>query len=404
VIALVDAHPDVGVSAAEFVGLAVAGFGPTASAVEVPMVGVHLDGLEDELVWRGGEGAVEVSAGDHVPKVAVDGIDVKKLAVFVPIVAPGIGGAMGEDFEGFAVGMKSPDAAFNGDALRVGRTRDTDITGAGSAAATVKPAVGSPAESIGKIVVVVPGDGEAIEDDFGLAIGDVVAIAIRNEEELRRTHCPDAAASEFDAGEHLQLVGEDLALVGFSVAVLVVENDDAIAEVEVEAFAAFGVSVVFGDPHAAFAIPSHCDGILDLGFSGVDGGLESFGEFEGSRSFLGRRRVGFLVLFAVVGRGEFSGGEEGGREREESNDSGGHKEGLIMTDFSKSVQGQFMERKARCLISILDCVTEQSAMLPRSIRPYVRRNLLQQPGGPIPNLLGWKRSSPQFEPMCSVEK
>ena len=50
VSALIDAHPDVGVAAAEVVGGSVTGFGPTAGAVEVPVVGVHLNGFEDELV------------------------------------------------------------------------------------------------------------------------------------------------------------------------------------------------------------------------------------------------------------------------------------------------------------------------------------------------------------------
>ncbi len=50
VSALIDAHPDVGVAATEVVGGSVTGFGPTAGAVEVPVVGVHLNGFEDELV------------------------------------------------------------------------------------------------------------------------------------------------------------------------------------------------------------------------------------------------------------------------------------------------------------------------------------------------------------------
>jgi hypothetical protein len=50
-------------------------------------------------------------------------------------------------------------------------------------------------------------------------------------------------------------------------------------------------------------IPGHRDGILDIGFGGEDGGLEALGELEGSGGFGGRRWVGDLVRFAVVGRG-----------------------------------------------------------------------------------------------------
>ena len=221
-----------------------------------------------------------MGAGDHVPEMSVDSVDVEKFAVFIPIVSPGIGRAVGEDFEGLAVGMKTPDASLDRNALGFGRPGNADIAGAGSSAAAVKPAIGAPAEAVGKVVVVVLGDGEAIEDDFGFSIGDVVAIAIGNEEELGRAHGPNSAASQFDAGEHLQLVGEDLAGVGLSVVVFVVKNDNAIAQFEIEALASLGIGVVFGDPHAAFVIPGHCNGILDLGLGCEDGHLKSFGEFE----------------------------------------------------------------------------------------------------------------------------
>ncbi len=278
--ALINAHADVGMSAAVVVGGSVAGFGPAAGAIKVPVVGVHLDGFKDELVGRRREGTVEVRTGDHVPEVAVDGVDEEEFAVLVPVVAPGIGGAVAEDLEGFAVGVKAPDATFDGNALFQGRAGLSDVARTRATAATVKPTVGSPAEAIGEVVVVVFGDGEAIEDDFGFAIGDVVLIAVGDEEELRRAHHPNAAASEFDAREHLQFVGEDLALVGFSVAIFVMENDDAVAEVEIEALAAVGVGVVLGDPHTALVIPGHRDGVLDVGFGGEDGGLESFGELK----------------------------------------------------------------------------------------------------------------------------
>ena len=221
-----------------------------------------------------------MGAGDHVPEVSVDSVDVEKFAVFIPIVSPGIGGAVGEDFEGLAVGMKTPDASFDRNALGFGRPGNADIAGAGTAAASVKPTIGAPAEAVGKVVVVVLGDGKAIEDDFGFAIGNIVLIAVGDEEELWRAHGPNPTASQFDTGEHLQLVGEDLAGVGLSVVVFVVKNDNAIAQFEIEAPPSLGIGVVFGDPHTAFVIPGHRDGILDFGLGCEDRHLKSFGEFE----------------------------------------------------------------------------------------------------------------------------
>ena len=86
---------------------------------------------------------------------------------------------------------------------------------------------------------------------FGCAVGDVVAVFIGDEEQLGRAHEPDAAAADLDAGEHLHLVGEDGALVGFAVVVGVLEDEDAVAEAQSEADFARPVGVVFGDPHAA---------------------------------------------------------------------------------------------------------------------------------------------------------
>ena len=141
-------------------------------------------------------------------------------------------------------------------------------------------------------MVVALGDGEAIEDDLGIGVGDVVVICVGDEEELGRAHEPDAVFSDFDRGEHLEIVGEDLAGLCFAVVIFVFENNDAVAEFQVESFSAFGVGEILGDPHTAFVIPGHGDGVLDIGLGGKDGGFESFGELEGSGGFLGGRRVG----------------------------------------------------------------------------------------------------------------
>ena len=270
----------------------------------MPVVGVHLDGLEDELIGGGGEGAVEVGAGDGVPEVAVYGVDEEEFAVFVPVESPGVGGAVAEDFEGFAGGVEAPDAALDGDAHFFGGAGGADESGAGSAAASVEPAVGTPAEAVGEVMVVAVGDGEAIEDDLGLGVGDVVLVGIGDEEELGRAHEVDAIFCELDGGEHLEVIGEDLAGVGLAVVVGIVEDDEAVAEGEVESFSFFGVGEVFGNPHAAFVIPGHGDGVLDLGLGGEDGGLEVLGDLERGGGFFCRRRVGGFVLLAVVGGGK----------------------------------------------------------------------------------------------------
>ena len=77
-------------------------------------------------------------------------------------------------------------------------------------------------------------DREAVEHDLGRTVGDVVAIAVGNEQQLRRTEQPGAAKPELHAAEPLNVVGEDRALVGTAIAIGVFENHDAVAETEVE--------------------------------------------------------------------------------------------------------------------------------------------------------------------------
>jgi hypothetical protein len=55
--------------------------------------------------------ALVMGAGNEVPHVADDVVGEEGLAVFVPVEAPWVGGAVGDDFENFARGMVAPDGA-----------------------------------------------------------------------------------------------------------------------------------------------------------------------------------------------------------------------------------------------------------------------------------------------------
>ena len=106
-------------------------------------------------------------------------------------------------------------------------------------------------ETIGKVVIVRGRNLEAIEHDLRRAVGNAVVVAIGKEQQLRRAECPDAAVANFDAGELLHVVGEDLPLVEAAIVVVVFEDEDTIAQVLIESFGSFGVRVVLGDPEAA---------------------------------------------------------------------------------------------------------------------------------------------------------
>ena len=79
-------------------------------------------------------------------------------------------------------------------------------------------------------MIVLGRDGEAVEHDLGRPVGDVVAVAVGQEQQPRRAQQPDAAESQLDAGEHLHLVGEDRPPVEPAVAVGVFKDQDAVAQ------------------------------------------------------------------------------------------------------------------------------------------------------------------------------
>ena len=99
VVAQIDHQPGVGVAAAEIVGGAIPRLLPAAAGVEMPVVGMHVN--EFIGVRIGVERAVPrvMRPGDDLPEVAVDRVDEEAVAEGVPVVAPGVCGAVGEHLE-----------------------------------------------------------------------------------------------------------------------------------------------------------------------------------------------------------------------------------------------------------------------------------------------------------------
>ena len=163
------------------------------------------------------------------------------------------------------------------------------------------------------------GSAEAIEHDLGRT-GGLVSVH-RDEEKVGRAHRIHAAEAALDAGEHLHLVGEDGALVEFAVVVAVLEDDDTVAQVQVEAFLAVGVGIVLGDPQAAALVPTKRDGLTDVRLSGEERGLEAFGEVQLGEG-LRRREQRDGLLLVVMRLRERRG--KGGDTEDEGETAGEH--------------------------------------------------------------------------------
>ncbi len=116
---------------------------------------------------------------------------------------------------------------------------------------------------------------EAVEEDLGRPVGNVVAVGVGDEEEVGCGADPDAAMAEFEAADEIQILGEDLAGLEGAVAVGIGEDDEA-----VEALAlgtARGIAVGLRDPEATPFVDGERDGLADLGFGGDQFGAKTRG-------------------------------------------------------------------------------------------------------------------------------
>src|SRR5207248_6744256 len=141
----------------------------------------------------------------------------------VEVDAPGVGCAMRDDFEDLPRRVVPPDAAVEEYAVLFGRPRLADVRARLDAIAAVEPAVRPPGEGVEDVVLGLQ-EVPAVEDADRRAVRLVVAIAVGNEQEVRRAAQPDAAEAEGNPREVGSLVVEDRAPVEAAVAVAVLED------------------------------------------------------------------------------------------------------------------------------------------------------------------------------------
>ena len=168
----------------------------------------------------------------------------------------------------------------------------------------VEPAIRPPTQPIGKVVIIALRHREPIENDLGLAVGNIVLVRIGNEQQLGRTHQPDTTPPHLDTGQHLDLVGENLSGIGFPVAILIMKNENSIAQGEVETLCPLRVGVVLRNPHAAFPVPRHRDRVSHLRLCRKEIDRKSLGKIPHRQRLLRRWRIEGGVFLAVVNFGK----------------------------------------------------------------------------------------------------
>src|SRR4030095_13258085 len=124
---------------------AAAGTGPVAAG-KVFVVGGGLHQLVKVGIEILAVHTLVMRPGNEMPQVTDHVVGEEWLAVFVPIESPGIGGAVGDDFENFSDRVITPDRAVEENTIFVGRAGLADERVLENAVTAIKPAVRSPGE------------------------------------------------------------------------------------------------------------------------------------------------------------------------------------------------------------------------------------------------------------------
>ena len=240
-------------------------------------------------------------AREDVVKVRDDAGRIEEFAVRVEVEAPRIARALGEDLEDLAGGMEAPDARVDLLALGVGRARLAHDGVREHAMVAVEPAVGTPDETIERLVRVL--EAPAVEQHDRIA-GLVVSI-LRNEEELWSRADPDAAVADFDARDQVESFLEDRDLSVGAVLLHVFQDQDTVGALPVRTL--LRIRHPLHDPETAAFVEAHRDRLHDLGFGGDERDLKARRE----RHRL--HRIGRSLASLVGARGDADGGTGGQR-------------------------------------------------------------------------------------------
>ena len=298
---LSDNHSAVSVPAAGLVGCVrdaeLPDVAPVFLRVPVKVVGGLLDDVVNVRVKVLAVHPPVIRAGDDVPQMADDRVDVKRFAVRVPVHAPCIRAAVADDFELVASRMEPPDAAIDLRPLIGSRSRRTNWRGRENPVSTIKPAIGSPPQAVDDVV---PHSGivPAVEHDDGFAVRLVVSVFVRDEQQVGRVEHPDSAVTDLDTGEPTSLVPENRSLVELTVVIFIFEDDDPVTKPIVEVALPLGVRIILGDPQSPARVRRQSDRLPHIGLGGEQSRLEPLRQFERSQRLLRReRRLAFLRVF-----------------------------------------------------------------------------------------------------------
>ena len=144
----------------------------------------------------------------------------------------------------------------------------------------------------------------AVELDDGLAVGPVIAVAVGDEEQVRRGAHPHPAKAQLDPGEVGPLIVKDRPAIEPAVVIGVFEDQDPV--LAARASQPDRVGVVLDDPEPPLVIDGHGDRLDDVGLGGEQADGETLGQRDPPDRFAcgeGNIRRGVGVSGGRPGRG-----------------------------------------------------------------------------------------------------
>ena len=274
-----------------------------------------------------------VRPGDAVPEMTIDGVDEKQLSVRIPVVSPRVGAPGTEGLEDLPNGMIAPERTAQGNASVLRCSGGTNFAGSRSTASPIEPAIRSETQTIGVVMIVLSRRRESIEHDLGGTGRLIAAICRGNKHELRWAHHPHPAAPDFDARKHLDIVAKNPARIEMPIPVLVLEEQNSVAQAQFKFTRPLGVGVVFSDPQPASRIPGKRDGILYVRLGGKHRGLKARRQRHLSRDLGGGHRGRIRIGLGVERRRKVGGARQEqaeGQSADRAETSEGH--GIVEFD------------------------------------------------------------------------
>ena len=299
VIALIDHETTMRMAATRFIGgrgnALAANIAPIFNTIPMIMIRMLINQFEKTRVKMFAKHTLEISPRNRMPEMANHRIDEKSIAIGIPIKSPRISTTPRNYLEDLFSRVITPNPTVNGNALACRGIGSTNKRCGGDAVPAIQPAIRPPCKPVNNImpdaVVIKP-----IEDNLGLAIGFVIAIAIRNEKKIRRTKHPDATKAGQGTGKVMALIPKHSTLIMHTIVISIFQNYDAIFQGKIKISFGLGIGKALANPKPAAGIKSHINGLNHLRFMRKHLRLETWWQLDALQRFCRGGKFIFGVL------------------------------------------------------------------------------------------------------------